>query len=33
MLNKYIKRGLVVGMLALVFLVLAYFLSVKTYGV
>ena len=32
MLNKYIKRGLVVGMLALVFLVLAYFLSVKTYG-
>ena len=28
---KYIKRGLVVGMLALVFLVLAYLLGVKTY--
>ena len=29
---KYIKRGLVVGMLALVVLVLAYLLGVKTYG-
>ena len=28
---KYIKRGLIVGMLALVFLVLAYLLGVKTY--
>ena len=32
MLSRNFKRGLVVGMLALVFLVLAYLLSVKTYG-
>ncbi len=32
MLSKYVKCGLVVGMLALVFLVLTYLLSVKTYG-
>ena len=29
---KYIKRGLIVCMLALVFLVLAYLLGIKTYG-
>ena len=29
---KYIKRGLVVGMLALAVLVIAYLLGVKTYG-
>ena len=32
MLSKYVKCGLIVCMLALVFLVLAYLLSVKTYG-
>ena len=31
MLSRNFKRGLIVGMLALVFLVLAYLLSVKTY--
>ena len=32
MLSKYLKRGLIVCMLALVFLILAYLLGVKTYG-
>ena len=32
MLSKYVKCGLIACMLALVFLVLAYLLSVKTYG-
>ena len=32
MLSKYIKRGLIVCMLTLVFLVLGYLLGVKTYG-
>jgi hypothetical protein len=32
MLNKYVKRGLIIGMAVLVFLVLAYFLGIKTYS-
>ena len=32
MLNKYVKRGLIIGMVLLVCLVLVYLLGVKTYG-
>ena len=32
MLHKYVKRGLIIGMVLLVCLVLAYLLGVKTYG-
>ena len=32
MLNKYIKRGLIIGMVVLAFLVLAYLLGIKTYS-